>query len=178
MFIKHATKPVAAYFALLLLSACTAGGNRIGSSVTLCCPGSYNDYQTYSVETYNMPMFLRAYVIREFDSAFQEKGVRRTNSDGDLTVKLSYKHVALDDEQYEIDPFTRTEDITLELHYVAIIDIQMLESESNEQIWQGNVSKIHHVSPGEYMHEDRARDAFLQAFRTVLNDFPLQDLAS
>jgi len=74
----------------------------------------------------------------------------------DLILTLSYEQVNLNPEQEDINPFIRQESIDVELRYIAVIDISMLETRTGEEVWVGQVSRIHTVSPGEYMHEGRA----------------------
>ena len=157
---------------LMVLGGCTGTSMQIGTTLTLCCPGSYSEYSDYGVEVVNMPLFLRNYVVDEFDAAFQEKGITRDDRINDLRVVLRYNHINLSSDQQEIDPFIRVEAINVELNYIATIEIEIFETSTNRQVWGGSVSRIHQVVPGEYMHEDRARPAFEQAFRTVLASYP------
>lgn len=167
---KHVT--VGWLFGAMLLAGCVQTGSQIGASPTLCCPGDYTTYATYGLVTDNMPLFLQDYVVAEFDAAFQEKGLARNDRSPDLQVRLRYNHVNLSPAQQDIDPFVRVEALTVELHYVAEIQIEMREARNNELVWAGTISRIHQVTPGEYMHEDRARPQFQQAFRTVLESYP------
>lgn len=163
------------FLSLALLSACAQNPSKIGHSVTLCCPGNYSDYQAYGLETVNMPRFFRDYVIEEFDKAFQEKGLVRNDRINDLQVTLRYRHVNLRPEQEEVDPFVRQENINVELSYIATVIIEMRETATGNLVWEGQIHRIHRVSPGEYMHEDAARGAFLMAFREVLGSYPALD---
>lgn len=65
---------------LLGLAACAQTSQQIGHSVNLCCPGNYGEYKEYRLETQDIPSFLNAYVVSEFDSVFQEKGLMRNDS--------------------------------------------------------------------------------------------------
>lgn len=162
---------------MLITNSCAVNifdGAKIDSSVTLCCPGNYQDYIEYDLSTDNMPAFLQDYVVAEFEAAFQEKGLIRNDSMSDLHVVLTYNHVNLDAEQYDIDPFIRLESSNVELRYIAVIEIAMFETATAKKVWGGDIRRIHHVTPGEYMHEDRARPDFLQAFRSVLSQYPAQ----
>ncbi len=156
----------------LTLSSCAQYGLQIGNSLTLCCPGNYASYEAYGVRTENMPIFLQSYVINEFAAAFGELGMERNDQINDLIVTLTYEHVNLDAEQENIDPFFRSESITQDLRYIAVVDITMRETATNKPVWGGKISRIHTVSPGEYMHEGRARGAFLQTFRDLLTSYP------
>ncbi len=42
---------------LLVLGACAQTGSQIGTSLSLCYPGDYSDYQDYGLETRDMPLF-------------------------------------------------------------------------------------------------------------------------
>jgi hypothetical protein len=115
---------------------------------------------------------LRDYVVVEFDAAFQEKGLQRDDRINDIRVLLRYNHVNLDPEQQRIDPFIRMESITVELNYIAVLEIEIVETATNNRVWAGSISRIHQVTPGEYMHEARARPAFSGAFSEVLASYP------
>ena len=157
---------------MITLSSCAQYGLQIGNSLTLCCPGNYDSYEAYGIRTENMPIFLQSYVISEFEAAFGELGMERNDQINDLIVTLTYEHVNLDAEQENIDPFFRSESISEELRYIAVVDINMRETATNKPVWGGKISRIHTVSPGEYMHEGRARGAFLQTFRDLLTSYP------
>lgn len=155
-----------------MLSACSQNGGQIGTGIDVCCPGDYDDYDDYGVVVIDMPLFLRDYVVAEFDAAFQEKGLSRNDQINDLRVELRYHHINLDPDQQEINPFVRIESLNVELSYVAEIRVSMFETASNNLVWAGSISRIHQVTPGEYMHEDRARPEFRQAFSRILANYP------
>lgn len=157
---------------MFALSSCAQYGLQIGNSLTLCCPGKYDTYEAYGIKTANMPIFLQSYMIGEFEAAFGELGMERNDQINDLIVTLTYEHVNLNAEQENIDPFFRSESIAEDLRYIAVVDITMRETATNKAVWGGKISRIHTVSPGEYMHEDRARGAFLQTFRDLLTSYP------
>lgn len=157
---------------LLLLSACTQNPYKIASATTLCCPGDYQEYSAYALESNDLPLFLRAYVLEEFDKAIQEKGLIRNDKIHDLMITLSYKHINLTAEQEDINPFFRQESIDVELKFIAKIIIEMHETASNDLVWSGQINRIHTVQPGEYMHDERARGEFLMAFRNMLSNYP------
>lgn len=154
------------------LVSCAGYSPQIGTSVTLCCPGNYAEYVTYSLETKDMPLFLEGYMVAEFDDAMREKGLIKANRSSDLEIILSYKHISLDAEQQNINPFIRAEDIKVELRYLAVIEISMFDRSTSMQVWGGEISRFHSVRPGEYMHEDSARPSFQEAFATVLENYP------
>lgn len=173
MLTLHPVKMLIPLIFLSMLTACSSNaGLRIGNTVTLCCPGNYANYQSYTIEDAEVPAFMRDYVITEFDTAFQELGMMRNDGSGDIVVKLSYRHVNLDPEQQAIDPFIRVESMTVELRYIANIDISMRERAGGKIVWEGNISRIHSVQPGEYMHEEGASSAFLATFRNLLTEYP------
>lgn len=173
MFSLHPIKAFCALFSLIVFTACSSNaGMRIGNTVTLCCPGDYANYDSYAIEVEELPVFLRDYVVTEFDIAFQELGMVRNDSSGDIVVNLTYRHVSLDPEQQDIDPFTRIESMSTTIDYIANIDITMRERISGKAVWGGTISHVHSVSPGEYMHEEGAKPAFLKTFRDLLSEYP------
>ena len=147
-------------------------GYQIGSRLETCCPGDYDDYDSYSLATNNMPLFLRDYVVEEFEAAFAEKGVVRDDQFHDLNVVMRYNHINLSPEQEEINPFVRIEAISTELSYIAEIEVEMYETATENLVWAGSISRIHHVTPGEYMHVGPARLEFRNAFARMLEDYP------
>ncbi|CAN0437923.1 unnamed protein product [Discosporangium mesarthrocarpum] len=157
---------------LVSLAGCTLSGRQIGTSLETCCPGDYDDYDDYGVRVIDMPIFLRDYVVEEFDTAFQEKGLSRNDQINDLRVELHYNHINLRPDQEDINPFVRVEALTTELSYIAEIEVLMYETVTNNLVWGGSISRIHQVTPGEYMHEGRARAEFLEAFRSLLENYP------
>jgi hypothetical protein len=157
---------------MLLLASCAQNGGQIGHSVNLCCPGNYAAYQSYGVSTQEMPGFLEEYVLAEFDGAFQEKGLLRNDRLNDVRVTLSYRHVNLNPDQEQFDPFERRIEEEIVLRYVANIVVDIHESSTNRLVWSGQINRIHSVRPGEYMHEDRARPEFRAAFRELLASYP------
>lgn len=166
-------KTVLAIIYLAMLSSCSLGdGTQIGTHLKLCCPGNYSQYTEYSLETRDMPLFLRDYVATEFDTAIQEKGLSRNDQINDLRIVLRYNHVNLFPAQQDIDPFVRRGSSTVELNYIATLEVEMYETSTAELVWAGSVSRIHSVVPGEYMHEDRAGPEFQTAFRKLLNGYP------
>lgn len=167
---------------VITLCACTQNSLKIGNAVNICCPGDYASYHTFGVETEELPLFMRDYVVEEFSHALAGRGLTRNDQINDLRVTLSYRHVNLNAEQQHIDPFVRQpivegeivdgENIDVELRYVATIDIVMRETETDKIVWAGEVHRIHTVSPGEYMHTPRAVAAFRETFEDLLQHYP------
>ncbi|MEX2129879.1 MAG: DUF4136 domain-containing protein [Pseudohongiellaceae bacterium] len=160
---------------VLILAGCAQSGLKIGNNVTLCCPGNYANYEEYAIRVVDMPLFLSGWIVEMFDSAMQEKGLARNDQINDLIITLSYRHVNLNPEQQDINPFIRQEAIDVELRYIAVVEISMRETATGQEVWAGEVSRIHTVSPGEYMHEGPARVAFLETFRDLLSGYPSSD---
>ena len=168
---------------VLLLSSCAQNSLRIGNAVKVCCPGNYASYHSFGVTTEEIPLFMRDYVVSEFVAAFEEKGLAQNDRINDLKVELSYRHVNLNAEQQDIDPFVRQpimdgESMDVQLRYIATIDITMRETATNKVVWAGEVHRIHTVSPGEYMHTPRAMSAFRETFRDLLQHYPSPQPAS
>jgi hypothetical protein len=157
---------------LAILAGCAQNPRQVGHSLTVCCPGDYGRYEQFSVEAVELPYFLRDYMVDEFTRAFEEKGLVRDDRINDVKVTLRYHHVNLKPEQEDIDPFVRMEGMNAELSYVANVLVEMRETATDKLVWAGRIHRIHHVSPGEYMHEDSARGEILMAFRDLLANYP------
>jgi len=122
-----------------------------------------------------MPAFLSNYVVAEFDRAFQEKGLSRNDRSNQLRVSLTYRHVNLNPEQEDIDPFERRIEEDVVLRYEATILVEIRESATGKVVYAGKVNHLHSVIPGEYMHEERARPEFANAFRAMLSSYPARN---
>ena len=158
-----------------LLSSCAGITSQIGSSPLLCCPGDYQNYTKYGLRTEGLPLFLRDYVVAEFEKAFDEKGLSRNYQAHDIEVVLAYNHINLYSDQEDIDPFIRMESLNVELSYIAQINIEIAATATRKRVWAGAISRIHQVTPGEYMHEERARPEFYKAFARVLENYPAKE---
>lgn len=172
-------------FFALFTSGCAFFPKPIGSTLSLCCPGDYASYKTYHLKTEALPQFIDASTATAFVSAFEEKGMQRRQEDADLEVVLRYEHVNMNPEQEAIDPLTRrrgnegegrgSESGDVELRYLATIVVEIREIQSAELIYAGRIHRLHTVEPGEYMHEGRAYQAFLNGFRELLAQYPRRD---
>lgn len=156
----------------LLLISCAQTGGQIGHSIHVCCPGNYAEYREYGIELREIPAFLSDYVVAEFDRAFQEKGLSRNDSRNQLRATLTYRHVNLNPEQEDIDPFERRIEEDVVLRYEATILVEIRESASGRVVYAGQINHLHSVTPGEFMHEERARPEFANAFRAMLSSYP------
>jgi hypothetical protein len=171
-FTARALRVLSATGLLILITACTGNGLKIGNNVSLCCPGDYQNYHSFGIVTEELPLFMRDYVVGEFTYALEERGLTRNDQINDLRVVLRYRHVNLNADQQYIDPFVPSETGNVELRYIANIDIVMKETATNKEVWAGHVHRIHTVSPGEYMHTPRAAAAFRETFRDLLQHYP------
>jgi hypothetical protein len=158
-----------------LLSSCAGITSQIGSSPLLCCPGDYQNYSEYGLRTEGLPLFLRDYVLAEFERAFDQKGLSRNDQAHDIEVVLVYNHINFYPDQQNIDPFIRMESLNVELSYIAEINIEIAETVTREKVWAGAISRIHQVAPGEYVHEERASPEFYEAFARVLENYPVKE---
>ncbi|MGM0634169.1 MAG: hypothetical protein ACQETO_13495 [Pseudomonadota bacterium] len=171
--VRFLSRPVAAVLSLIMLAGCAQQDfMQIGAATTLCCPGDYESYESYGVVNDNLPGFLADYVVAEFDAAFQEKGLVRNDRLNDIEVTLQYNHINLNPDQEEVDPFDEQIQPEERLRYVAQVQILMHESDTGEAVWSGQINRIHSVLPGSYMHEERARPAFREAFLEALQSYP------
>jgi len=88
---------------------------------------------------------------------------------------LAYNHINLYLDQQDIDPFVRMKFLNVELSYIAQINIEIAETATREKVWGGAISRIHQVTPGKYMHEERASPEFYKAFTRVLENYPVKE---
>jgi len=155
-------------FPLLFISGCEQNSLRIGNGVDICCPGDYANYHSFNVETHELPFFMRDYVVNEFISALEQRGLHYNEQVSDLQIALVYRHINLNADQQQIDPFVTQsiidgESVETELRYIATIDIIMRESTTNKVIWAGEVHRL---------HTPRAIAAFRESFRDLLQHYP------
>ncbi|MGH1470595.1 MAG: hypothetical protein ACRBCS_05340 [Cellvibrionaceae bacterium] len=179
-FRSEAKKTIVFMLFFLSLIGCATHSPNIGYSASQCCTkeltvADFTQLSTYAVTTQDIPSFLNDMVLEEFNKAFEEKGFKSIASDADLAVTLTYQHTNLDNRQSHIDPLTPHETMNIELHYIASILVTITKSTQSEDhtiLWTGKINRTHRVSPGEYMHDNNTRGAFLIAFRNLLKEFP------
>jgi|TARA_B100000315_G_scaffold193562_1_gene184099 hypothetical protein len=116
----------------------------------------------------NAPEFLREHIIREFDTAFEEHGLTRNDSESDLRVRFIYKYIRLDAVQGDIDLVSEEEAIESDVHYKEVISIDLFETDTGYHIRGGEISRILSISPLDYGIEERNKNDLLSAFRRFL----------
>ncbi len=153
----------------VLLAGCASKFNGIGTSMISCCAAP--EYQTFSVEAVEMPAFLGAIVMSNFNVALAERGVQPVSENGDLHVILRYEQENLSMPN-DYDEFDERIDDGLRTRFMAKVVIEMTDTDNDQVVWSGSLQRIHNVGPGDYMHTGIASIAMLEAMRELLLDYP------
>ena len=154
---------------LLLIASCVSNPSGIGSTVTTCCPDS--GYETFELETYQIPSFLESLIASNLRTVLAIKGLQPVSGNGDLAVRIIYEQENLAIAA-RYDDFDERISEGGDVRFVARITVEMKDRKTNEIVYKGSIQRIHEVSPGEYMHTGRASVAMFDAFSAMLADLP------
>ncbi len=154
---------------LLFLFACASQSSGIGSSVTICCLEKAG--QSFEVKTKDMPVFLRPLMVNNFSVAMANKGFQPVDADADLRVVLYYEQIDLTNNS-AADDFEEHLSPGGDVSFIARIGVDIFAASNKKPAWSGSIQRVHHVSPGEFMHTGPAAVALLGAFEELLADLP------
>lgn len=155
--------------ACLILASCASQPGKIGVSTDACCAN--DSYQTFTVTPHQIPAFLGPLMVSNFSVALAAKGLQPVETDGDLKINLRYEQDDLD-RTPPPDGFDGRTEPGDGADFIARIVVEMFDANSGELVWSGSIQRLHHVSPGEYMHTGRASIALFDAFMEMLEHYP------
>lgn len=127
--------------------------------------------RSFHVRADKIPAFLGPIIVSNFSVAMAEKGLQPVTSGGAAEVILRYEQDNLL-QQPDADSFDEQMAQGGETRFVARIVAEVTASGGDTIVWRGSISRLHTVSPGEYMHTGRASVALLSAFRDMLESYP------
>lgn len=154
---------------LIWLSACGSAPQQLGRSDEYCCAAVRTDFSNYRLDVQEMPGFLKPYVQDSLRAAMNETGL------GESPAAVLVARVSFD--QIEGDAPDHTDDFEGHLEaggvgtFTARLTLRLIDTRSNTEVMRGALSRIHHVTAGDHMHEGRARQSMYLGFKDLLRKF-------
>ena len=155
--------------ASFLLTGCSSAPQQLGRSDEQCCTASRADFASYRLEVQDMPAFLEPYVQDSLRAAMNETGL------GESPTAVLLARVNFD--QVEGDAPDHADDFEGHLEaggvgtFTARLTLRLIDVRTNTEVMRGALSRIHHVTAGDYMHEGRARQSMYLGFKDLLRKF-------
>ena len=170
-------KPFRQFFRLILLtifaSACTTARQiDVLPSVTPLPP----TFSTFEMDPESLPAFLGPVLISNFAVALAEHGYEPVVNNGDVVITLRLHQEQLGQEPTKqrgsVDDFAEQIDTSGETRFIARIVVEVRSKGEPGLLWTGSIQRLHTIRAGDYMHMGPASNAFLQAFRELLVNYP------
>jgi hypothetical protein len=155
--------------ACLLLGGCTSAPPGVGHEILDCCYRDMTSYRTFRLEVTAVPAFLAPFAEAALETALVDNGLRRAEP-GDLSVHLTFDQVPLE-QAVHADDFEGHIEPGGTARFVARLTFTIVDAATQQRLWVGRISRLHHVDPGEYMHTGRAAGALHDGFRAALAGF-------
>lgn len=157
-----------------LLSACGSQPS-VSADVRYQNADAVSDIRTYRVEFEDMPEFLKPMLRDEVSRVLAERGFDYTEGTAHAVLLLAFENRPLPafttaTGSDSTDSETGSQQIAA--RFDARVIAELSDSVSGERLWAGTLSRLHYVTEGAYMHEEPARAAMRNAFRTVFADLP------
>lgn len=169
-FARHVA-PRLALCALLAtpLTACVNEPQRLGRSDQQCCTATRADFTSYRLDIQEMPGFLKPYVEDALRASMNETGLGESQ-DAVLVARVTF-------DQLEEEPPGHADDFEGHLEagggasFTARLTLRLIDTRTNTEVMRGALSRHHHVAPGDYMHDGRARLSMYEGFSDLLRKF-------
>ena len=168
--IKTLSKPLLLLAAATWLAACAAAPG-ISTNVSYCCRPLTDQVYTFRVEFEDTPEFLKPMLRDEAATVLNAKGLRYTEGDADAVLSMTFINKTLERDQERIEAWEKTAPAG-GVRFIAQVVLEMTHSVTGEQIWSGNMQRVHTVYEGSYMHDAPARAAMRDAFLVMFEDYP------
>ena len=176
---RHWTSFISCTFLATILVGCVQSPSRVSVDVFTCCEADFHRYATYQVDMTNVPGFLEPYLRGGLAPVLEQKGLTRTVSDPDLTVNIIFDQIYLTPDAAEPDLFGESVDPGIASRFMAAIAVDMLDTDNNQIIWSGRLSRIHNDPHGQPRGNDHKMQGIIDGFSELFADYPIRltDLA-
>lgn len=154
------------------LAACTALP-AISADVSYCCKPAIGETSTYRIEFDGMPEFLKPMLRDEVSIVLDQKFLQYTESDAQAVLTMTFINTPM--EQIGVadnDKAWGSLSAGGNARFNAEVRMEMKDAVTQELIWAGEMSRLHNVAPGAYMHEAPARSAMREALIALFADYP------
>lgn len=163
----------AAAFAFLL-GACAQGPSRVSTDVETCCEAPFERYATYQVQMTDAPGFLQAYLRGGLATVLGQKGLTETLDRPDVMVNLIFNQVFLDAQAAPPDYFGEGVDPGLATRFMAAVEVDMIDTRTEQMVWSGRLSRIHNNPHGQPRGNDHKMQGIIDGFEELFADYPIR----
>lgn len=156
----------------LASAGCASRPTRVSTEVMVCCEADFYRYESYQVRMTNVPGFLEAYLQGGLTAVLNGKGLEPTVSQPDLVVDLIFDQVFLGNGSTEEDYFGEGVAPGDATHFMAAVSVDVTDADTNEIVWSGRLSRIHHDPFGQPRGDDHKMQGIVDAFAELFADYP------
>ncbi len=168
-WLLHTFRSAVVSAVILVAAGCGTTYSGIGATVLECCPEQ--SYETFKVDTRDIPAFLGPLMVSNFSVAFAAHGLQPVTGPADLNVLLRFESEDLT-PPHPKDPFGDAVSAPADTRFAARIVVEVREAGESEPVWVGKLERVHDLGRGQVMHTGRASVAILDAFEDMLSEFP------
>ena len=143
----------------------------IATDENYCCHPSVEDIGTYRVEFEDTPEFLKPMLRDEASIVLASHGYDYTEGDADAILLMTFINKTLEQSPEEQEAWERIAPGG-GVRFIAQVVMTLKHSVTGEQIWAGDMQRIHNVYEGSYMHDVPAREAMRAAFTELFANLP------
>ena len=154
---------------VVLLTACANTPQRIGLSDEQCCTATRAEFTSYRLDIGEMPKFLKSYVEDSLRAAMNKTGLSESN-EAVLVAEVTFAKIE-EPPPLHADDFEGHLEEGGEAAFSAQLKLRLVDSRTQTEVMHGTLTRHHHVTTGEYMHDGRARTSMLQGFSDLLRKF-------
>jgi hypothetical protein len=167
---------LASVFVMVMMqtAGCVQAPSRVSSEVDVCCEADFFRYETYQVSLINAPVFLEPYLRQGLALVLAEKGLEPTLDRPDLMVNLIFNQVFLSPDAIEEDYFGDSVDPSASNRFMAAVSVAVIATDSEQMVWSGRLSRIHHSSHGQPRGNDHKMQGIIDGFTTLFADYPVR----
>ena len=165
---------VAAFLPAFLLGGCTTSPPRLSVDVETCCEAQFERYATYEVVTTNVPGFLEPYLLNGIRPVLSRKGLDSTVDDPDLSVRMQFNQVYLNEESGEDEYFGPGIDPGIATRFMAAVSVDVFDTDNEHIVWSGRLSRIHVDPHGQPRGNDHKMQGIIDGFEELFADYPMR----
>ena len=167
---------LASFFVLVMLytAGCVQAPSRVSTEVDVCCEADFFRYETYQVNITNAPGVLEPYLRQGLVPVLAKKGLEPTLDRPDLMVNLIFNQVFLSPNAIEEDYFGDSVDPAVSNRFMAAVSVAVIATDTEQIIWSGRLSRIHHNSHGQPRGNDHKMQGIIDGFTILFADYPVK----
>jgi len=159
---------------VMYATACAQAPTRVSSEVDVCCEADFFRYKTYQVSLTDAPGFLEPYLRQGLASVLAQKGLELTLDKPDLMVNLIFNQLYLAPGDSEEDSMGESVEPAGSDPFMAAVAVAVIDTSSEQIVWSGRLSRIHHQSHGQPRGNDHKMQGIIDGFAVLFSDYPVR----